>query len=198
MKINKSTRIIGNNVILVPYKEHHVRRYHEWMESQELQRLTASEPLTLDEEYKMQQNWFEDKDKCTFIILNKHLFEKTADEIGAMIGDTNFYLNDPDNENFAEIEIMIAELSNRGKGLGWESVVLMMRYGIENLNIQKYTAKISMDNQISLKMFNKLGFVETSKSQVFQEVTVEKQVSSDWYNRLVAETAGMTSDNNYV
>ena len=37
-------------------------RYHEWMKSEELQRLTASEPLTLDEEYKMQKSWFEDED----------------------------------------------------------------------------------------------------------------------------------------
>lgn len=37
-------------------------RYHEWMKSEELQQLTASEPLTLDEEYKMQKSWFEDDD----------------------------------------------------------------------------------------------------------------------------------------
>lgn len=32
------------------------------MKSEELQRLTASEPLTLEQEYAMQQSWREDAD----------------------------------------------------------------------------------------------------------------------------------------
>lgn len=37
------------NLVLVPYDIGHVPKYHEWMSREELQKLTASEPLTLNE-----------------------------------------------------------------------------------------------------------------------------------------------------
>ena len=39
-----------------------LKRYHSWMQNVELRDLTASEPLTLDEEYEMQQSWSNDED----------------------------------------------------------------------------------------------------------------------------------------
>ncbi len=57
-------------------------RYHTWMENEEIRELTASLPLSIDEEYEMQQTWLNDKDKCTFIILSKEIWDRTQDEIG--------------------------------------------------------------------------------------------------------------------
>lgn len=37
-------------------------RYHQWMSDPVLQQLTASEPLTLDQEYEMQETWRHDED----------------------------------------------------------------------------------------------------------------------------------------
>jgi hypothetical protein len=42
-------------------------------QNDELQHLTGSEPLTLDEEYQMQETWRDSADKCTFIVLKKGL-----------------------------------------------------------------------------------------------------------------------------
>ncbi|KAK9760697.1 hypothetical protein K7432_014998 [Basidiobolus ranarum] len=62
MRKNENLVIVGNTVVLVPYKQEHVERYHEWMKSPFLQEMTASEPLSLEEEYEMQRTWHTDDD----------------------------------------------------------------------------------------------------------------------------------------
>ncbi|XP_011505826.1 PREDICTED: N-acetyltransferase 9-like protein [Ceratosolen solmsi marchali] len=197
MKINKSTKITGKNIILIPYKAHHVLRYHEWMKSEELQFLTASEPLTLAEEYKMQESWCKDEDKCTFIILNKSLFEENSNEIDSMIGDTNLFFNNSENKNHAEMEVMIAETKDRNKGYGWEAIMLMLRYGIEKLNVKIFFVKISMYNEKSINIFTKLGFKEISRSEVFKEITLEKEINNEWLDWIRSQTIEATTDENY-
>lgn len=76
MRINENVAIVGQSVLLLPYQKSHVEKYHSWMKSPEIQKLTASEPLSLAEEYAMQRSWREDDDKLTFIIVNKALWDK--------------------------------------------------------------------------------------------------------------------------
>ncbi|KAL6256318.1 hypothetical protein P5V15_012435 [Pogonomyrmex californicus] len=192
MRKNINTRINGTNVILVPYQEKHVTKYHEWMKNPALQYLTSSEPLTLKEEFKMQKRWLEDEDKCTFIVLDKNIYLSTKNEVDAMIGDTNLFFHDSRKSCIAEIEIMIADEANRGKRRGWESVILMLIYGAETLNVNKFCAKIKLNNTISIKMFEKLGFHEVERSKVFQEITLEKKVSPDWTSWLHLELQSCT------
>ncbi|XP_065354586.1 alpha/beta-tubulin-N-acetyltransferase 9 [Calliphora vicina] len=182
MRLNEKIKILGKRVILVPYEAKHVPKYHTWMQSQELQELTASEPLTLQEEYEMQRSWREDEDKCTFLILCRDNYNKTDNEIESLVGDTNLFLTiDPDtNEKVAETEIMIAESNVRGKGYGWESMLLMMKYAQQNLAIDKFEAKIGMDNEKSIKMFEKMKFNEVRRVEVFREITLERLVTSEW------------------
>ncbi|KAF5292897.1 hypothetical protein FQR65_LT11149 [Abscondita terminalis] len=184
MLINKFTKIIGQDVILVPYRKEHVPKYHKWMQSEELQHLTASEPLTIEQEYEMQQSWMIDENKCTFIVLDKQVFEKTHDEIDAMIGDTNLFFGNEENRIVAEAEIMIAEEGTRGQGRGWQAMLLMLLYGINNLGVRQYVVKILCDNNISLLMFTKMGFEETSRNHIFNEVTLNKLVDDSWLNWL--------------
>ncbi|XP_066560884.1 alpha/beta-tubulin-N-acetyltransferase 9 isoform X2 [Amia ocellicauda] len=121
MRINEDTLLEGEHVVLVPYNPDHVPRYHQWMSSSELQKLTASAPLTLEEEYDMQRSWREDDDKCTFIILDKQQWaDPTVREEDCMVGDVNIFLTDPEDPSLGELEIMIAALQLsplKGNGL---------------------------------------------------------------------------------
>ncbi|KAK2189628.1 hypothetical protein NP493_101g08008 [Ridgeia piscesae] len=109
MKINQEICITGKRTVLVPYRKEHVTKYHGWMQNEELQELTASEPLTLQEEYAMQHSWSEDEQKCTFIILDAGKFKNNKEnEIESMVGDVNLFFNDIDDKYSAEVEIMVA------------------------------------------------------------------------------------------
>ena len=72
MRLNQTTVLVGERVVLVPYRyahtltsAEHVARYHEWMQDESLQELTASEPLSLEQEYEMQANWLNDSDSAS-------------------------------------------------------------------------------------------------------------------------------------
>eukprot|EP00268_Persea_americana_P027539 TRINITY_DN2689_c0_g1_i2.p2 TRINITY_DN2689_c0_g1~~TRINITY_DN2689_c0_g1_i2.p2 ORF type:complete len:130 (-),score=30.16 TRINITY_DN2689_c0_g1_i2:376-765(-) len=95
----------------------------------------------------------------------------------AMVGDVNIYMNDLDDLQTAEIEIMIAEPTSRGKGLGEESILMMMTFAVENCGIQTFRAKIAESNTASLNLFRKLGFEDVAYSEVFKEITLELPVT---------------------
>lgn len=219
MRLNEHLKIVGKNVILVPYESKHVPKYHEWMKSPELQELTASEPLSLEEEYQMQKSWREDDDsaylmaffqylqtantfahlpisflECTFLILDKAEYDRSGNEIAALIGDTNIFLQpnddseeDDDGLKTGEIEIMIAEPLARGKRYGWESTLLMLLYGIKHLNLQRYKAITKDTNAKSMQMFTKMAFREVKRVPVFQEVTFEKRIDDEWVSWIERE-----------
>jgi hypothetical protein len=96
-------------------------------------------------------------------------------------GDVNLYFNDHDDPASAEIEVMIAEPTVRGKGFGTKAVKLMMQYSVQNLGVKVLTAKIGFSNTASLHLFTQtLAFQEVSRSQVFEEVTLELRDLPEW------------------
>ena len=94
MKLNEKIVIYGTRVILVPYDKEHVEKYHGWMQSKDILEATASEPLSIEQEYKMQESWRDDDDKLTFIVLSAQDIEDGHGEIDSMIGKfTTFFVN---------------------------------------------------------------------------------------------------------
>ncbi|PWN50960.1 hypothetical protein IE53DRAFT_386721 [Violaceomyces palustris] len=166
MRINRNTVLVGSKVVLVPYRlvvrhlhpfnPFTVERYHEWMKDSEIQQMTASEPLSLEEEYEMQRSWQVDEDKLTFIVFARKENEisppavpESAEEAlegSQMIGDVNIFFNKAGEEEEeegqgasteepslserldAECEVMIAEATYRRKGLARQALEVLIQY----------------------------------------------------------------------
>ncbi|CAF2718946.1 unnamed protein product [Rotaria sp. Silwood2] len=195
MHINSNTVLVGQTILLVPYKKHHVKKYHTWMENEEILELTASSPLSIDEEYEMQQTWLDDKDKCTFIVLSKEIFDRTHDEIESMIGDVNLSINNPNDIHCGEVGIMIAEVTARHKGYGIETLNIFIRYAIETLNITRFIVSIGLKNLPSINLFTKkFHFLTIQTTDVFQEITMERQVDNEFIEMIHSKTPNYKID----
>jgi RimJ/RimL family protein N-acetyltransferase len=125
MKLNYETCLVGSSSILVPYRRDHVQKYHDWMLDPVLLEATASEPLSLQEEYENQESWREDPTKCTFIVLAKEaclvsdvpVAESDAfvrDNLQAMAGDVNLFLSDEEEETDDDGNVLEKEPSPTG------------------------------------------------------------------------------------
>ncbi|KAI0112638.1 GNAT domain-containing protein [Hypoxylon sp. NC0597] len=147
MKLNENIAISTSKVLLVPYDAHHVPQYHQWMEDATIREATASERLTLAEEYENQVSWRAASDKLTFIICepppqdsgphssngDQHrrvspnpgrgvLLAGVADEPRRMVGDVNLFLapwEDDDNDDDDEAEAQTRGEEEKKKKKTW-------------------------------------------------------------------------------
>eukprot|EP00483_Globobulimina_turgida_P012404 UN12427 len=126
--------------------------------------MTQTQPYTIDQEYEYQQEWKLDDKKYIFIILDKTL------DNSPMCGDINiFIIKDDKHEHIGELNIMIAENKSQRKGLATETLQLIIEFARKHLEIKTFIAKISNDNHSSIKLFKKLGFVQTDFIDAFKE-----------------------------
>ncbi|KAH9997951.1 acyl-CoA N-acyltransferase [Russula vinacea] len=202
MRLNAHTAIVGDTVVLVPYRVEHVEKYHTWMQSAELRELTASEELTLEQEYAMQRSWQEDDDSATYIHRSRASAEPTPsdadltnEDIKAlpMIGDVNLFFKNPreDPEFEVECEVMIAEPMYRGQRRAHAALVLLLSYACDKLGVRKesFVARIGSANTRSIALFASLGFEVVRTVSVFDQVEmrVADCVTQSWAPGLVRE-----------
>lgn len=151
--------------------------YHSWMQDevplsrppipsnppqpnqipQEIQQATASEPLTIDQEFAMQRSWRTDPDKLTFIAClplpvhaagpEARIIAREDDTWDQMVGDINLFLTPADEDPegcIGEIELMIAPKEHRRKGYGRAALLTFLMYLERHLEgiLEEYGASV--------------------------------------------------------
>jgi len=112
-----------------------------------------------------------------------------------MRGDVNmFFFDDEEDEVAGEVNIMVAEPSSRGQGFG-KCVLLMFLWYVlayskplmeeyrggadKGTNLTAFVAKIDKENEISIKMFEGVGFRKVrEEANYFGEVELRMEVKS--------------------
>ena len=79
----------------------------------------------------------------------------------------------------AEIDIMIAKNECRRQGFAYTASIIMLLYGVKKLNVQRFFAKINEDNIPSIRLFQRLGFVQCNYAACFKQIEFELCKSSD-------------------
>lgn len=67
----------------------------------------------------------------------------------------------------AELGIMIAGKEDRGRGLAREALELILAYAFNDLRLHRLYARVAPDNQPSLELFRRLGFVLEGRIREF-------------------------------
>ncbi|RFU34626.1 hypothetical protein B7463_g1701, partial [Scytalidium lignicola] len=167
--------------------------------SNEIQEATASEPLSLEEEYQMQHSWRTDHDKLTFIAcvpppsdasnvenLAPAIFPGVADAPERMIGDVNLFLSPADEDEegcIGELELMIAPTSIRRQGYGRATILTFIYYLKTHLEeiLTEYKQGKSQDKMSLLQLKVKVGSSNEKSIQLFESIGFIKVYQSPNY-----------------
>jgi len=190
---NKQTVFVNSEIALVPYNKHLVQTYHGWM-NEEMLKATSSEPLTIKEEYEMQNTWIHDTDKITFILLDlkKWISNTVVDqdelnehEANCTFGDINMFLTEEKDYIEGEISVMIALDRYRRKGNATNIVKCFINLLRAEIGVTDVRAKIDLDNTASINLFkNKLKFKEESICEPFQQVTLVQSPTDKHFDEI--------------
>lgn len=93
----------------------------------------------------------------------------------------------------AASQVMVAERRSRGKGMAAEALRLMMCTALARRNAAGFTAKISISNLPSRRLFEKIGFVLVKEVPCFDEVhyQLSQDLAAEAWEQLVADATAV-------
>ena len=80
------------------------------------------------------------------------------------VGCIDLFEFDPTNQR-AGVGILISEEKHRGKGYAAEALEVLCNYSFSILHLHQLYCSINADNKTSIKLFTKMGFVQSGNKQ---------------------------------
>jgi RimJ/RimL family protein N-acetyltransferase len=138
---------------LIPFEKGHVPKTVEWVNDEEIIKLTdrSPEPVTLEGCYKWYDGIMEDK--------TKKLLAITADNGRSHIGNCGLFEIDKRSKK-AKLWIYIGEKDYWGKGLGRKALKQLLDLGFQDLGLNRIYLYIVEDNTRAQKLYESVGFAK--------------------------------------
>ena len=173
MKLN------GPRVILRPLERRDLERSRAWVNDPDNAALLLRVLPVSEIE---QERWFENL--CTRP--DRHVWSVEVD--GQHIGNVGLYKIDLIHRR-AEAWTLLGEPGWRGKGLGRESMGLLLDYGFNGLGLNKIYLHVDRENAIAQNMYKKLGLIIEGELVAeyfirgrFRDILRMRLLASEWQN----------------
>jgi RimJ/RimL family protein N-acetyltransferase len=170
-------KLTGPRVVLCPLERRDLERSRTWVNDPENAPLLLRVLPVSEIE---QEHWFENL--CTRP--DRFVWSVTTD--GQHIGNVGLYKIDLIHRR-AEAWTLLGEPGWRGKGLGQESMTLLLDYGFGGLGLHKIYLHVDRENGIAQKMYRKLGFIPEGELVAeyfimgrFHDILRMRLLASEW------------------
>jgi RimJ/RimL family protein N-acetyltransferase len=135
-------------------RKNDVEKINSWRNDFETKRLTLGMrfPISLE----LDLSWFQSISMDT---RNKNIYFAIEEGETGFLGLIQLTSIDWINRN-AEVGILIGDSASRGKKIGYRSLILLLDYAFNIINLHKVTSHIVDYNKISIALFKSCGFIE--------------------------------------
>lgn len=131
-------------------KESDIWLLHKWINDPEIIQFTNTfRPISEME----QKEWFSN----TVFFKNNYVFGIELISEEKLIGTCGLYDFDAISHK-AELRMKIGDHLYRGKGLGTEALKLLIKFGFNDLNLNKIWLRVLANNQPAVKLYKNIGF----------------------------------------
>lgn len=145
--------IVGNNIILRAVEEDDLHMFNQWANNPDTQKMLGSWHFPISR--VDQKKWFD----SLCVNSNDQRFAIDANDIG-LIGTANLVSIDWKNGT-ATHGMQLGDKKSRGKGFAQDTVMSIMRYAFDELNLERLDSDIIEYNLPSLNLYlKKCGWIQ--------------------------------------
>lgn len=156
--------IVGNNIVLTPFRVEHVEAYCRWLSDPYIERMAGETAASPEQVILRHRDWNQADDFVEYIVCDRD----TALPIGDISLD--FSKGPP------RLGIMIGESPFRGTGRAAEAVRLISQFARE-LGAERLVAEIYDFNEASLRFHQRLGFLPVAHDAQNTQWIYEKRLA---------------------